>query len=77
VTSFGKNRDGDGTILRLWELAGTSGQLIVILPAGSGYATASECKLRGELTGSNDIKVVDGKFEVTIQSNKPATFILK
>src|SRR4029079_1513214 len=33
LTAFGKNPDGDGTILRLWEQAGNNGTCIVTLPA--------------------------------------------
>lgn len=32
VTAFGPNPDGDGTLLRLWELAGASGDCTVRLP---------------------------------------------
>ena len=31
-TAFGPNPDGEGTLLRLWELAGASGSLTVRLP---------------------------------------------
>ena len=34
VTAFGKNPDGDGLILRLWEQAGNSGQCTVSFPDG-------------------------------------------
>ena len=35
LTAFGDNPDGTGTLLRVWEQAGTSGDLTVTLPAGA------------------------------------------
>jgi alpha-mannosidase len=41
ITAFGKNPDGEGTILRLWEQAGNSGLCTITLPARHPYKTAS------------------------------------
>src|SRR5206468_3174558 len=48
LTAFGKNPDGDGTILRLWEQAGNSGSCTITLPANHPFKTARFCDLRGE-----------------------------
>jgi alpha-mannosidase len=34
ITAFGPNPDGDGIVLRLWEMAGQSGKCQVRLPTG-------------------------------------------
>ena len=77
VTAFGKNRDGEGTILRLWEQAGNEGTCTITLPPGSKYKKALECNLRGELTGSSEITVNDGRFTIMMSPNKPVSYILK
>jgi alpha-mannosidase len=77
VTAYGKNRDGDGTILRLWEQSGSEGQCNISLPSGSNFKKAVACNLRGELTESPEIPIVDGQFSVLMKPNKPATYILR
>ena len=77
MTSFGKNRDGEGTILRLWESSGKEGSCTITFPKGSKYNRASECNLRGEITGGNDIAIISGQFSTMIYPNKPVSFILK
>ena len=51
VTAFGQNPDGTGTLLRVWEKAGVSGELSVKLPAGAKFKTAQPVNLRGEKAG--------------------------
>jgi hypothetical protein len=77
VTAYGKNRDGEGTILRLWEQSGSEVECNISLPPGSKFKMAAECDLRGELTESHEIKITDGQFTASMKANKPATFILK
>jgi hypothetical protein len=51
VTAFGPNPDGDGTLLRLWELAGTSGDCTVTLPEAMKVTSVQPIDLRGRPTG--------------------------
>lgn len=76
VTSFGKNPDGEGTILRLWEHAGDSGDLKVTLPEGMEVSTAIPVDLRGQKTGA-PIAVVSGAFSCRADAFAPTSFILK
>lgn len=75
VTAFGKNPDGAGTVLRLWEQAGNSGSCTVTLPANHTYKTARFCNLRGEpLSGVFNIK---DKIEVDIKPYEPVSIQLQ
>jgi Glycosyl hydrolases family 38 N-terminal domain/Glycosyl hydrolases family 38 C-terminal beta sandwich domain/Glycosyl hydrolases family 38 C-terminal domain len=76
VTAYGKNRDGDDSILRLWELAGKSGQCKVTLPGGCNFQTAYPCNLRGEIISKNGIEISNNAFKFFLGANKPASFIL-
>ncbi len=75
VTAFGRNTDGAGTILRVWEQAGVSGALTVTLPAGAMFATATPVNLRGERIGEA-IGIADGKLVFNLKACAPASFIL-
>ncbi|MDX2442718.1 MAG: glycoside hydrolase family 38 C-terminal domain-containing protein [Bacteroidales bacterium] len=77
LTAFGKNRDGDGTILRLWEQSGNEGVCRVSFPKGSGFTTATPCNLRGEAMDKEKIEIADNSFSTHILANQPVTFILK
>ena len=77
ITSYGKNRDGDGIILRFWEQVGKSELCIVTLPLGNDFKTAFSCNLRGEITDKNGIDISNNQFQFTINANQPASFILK
>jgi len=76
VTAFGKNPDGDGTVLRLWEQAGTSGDLKVILPNGIKASQAIPVDLRGEKK-REPIKIISGEFSYYMDAYTPASFILQ
>lgn len=76
LTAFGDNTDGDGDILRVWEQAGTSGELTVTLPAGAKYATAAPVNLRGESEGP-PLPIQDGKLTFNLGAYAPASFVLK
>jgi alpha-mannosidase len=76
VTAFGKNRDGEGDILRLWEQNGVSCRCRITLPKECRYISAQPCNLRGEKLG-NSIPVSGQTFEVPINGYQPVTFILK
>ena len=51
VTFFGKNRDGEGDLVRLWEQNRKDTVCTVTLPQGRNYKTAQFCDLRGEEKG--------------------------
>ncbi|MFC6102741.1 glycoside hydrolase family 38 C-terminal domain-containing protein [Olivibacter domesticus] len=76
ITAFGKNPDGDGTVLRVWEQAGGSGKMIVTLPDGINAVTAMPVDLRGEKIGE-PIKIIAGKFGFEVNAYAPASFILQ
>ncbi|NEW81554.1 MAG: hypothetical protein GZ094_04210 [Mariniphaga sp.] len=75
VTSFGKNRDGEGDIIRLWEQNGKDTNCIVTFPKTSLYKFARPCNLRGETLGKV-IPVKANLFEVKLNAYQPVTFIL-
>ncbi len=73
VTAFGTNPDGPGTLLRLWEMAGRSGDVEITLPPG--FTTAQAVNLRGEPKGE-PIPIRAGHFTVPVNAFAPAGFIL-
>ena len=73
VTAFGRNPDGEGTLLRVWDQSGGSGKLVVDLPAA--YRSAVPVNLRGERTGKS-IDVKDGRLSLELHAYAPASFIL-
>jgi hypothetical protein len=75
VTAFGKNSDGKGTILRIWEQAGNSGKCTVTLPAHHPYKTACFCNLRGEPL-SKEFKI-DNTIDVNIKAYEPVSIQLQ
>jgi alpha-mannosidase len=75
VTAFGDNPDGRGTLLRLWELAGTTGPCRVTLPSGISTGSVRPVNLRGESTGK-PIAVEDGSFTVMLNAFAPASFVI-
>jgi alpha-mannosidase len=72
VTGFGKNPDGQGLVLRLWELAGKAGPCQVRLPAGLNADRVQPVNLRGEPEGQ-PVTVLDGAFTVNIQAFAPVS----
>ena len=75
ITAFGKNRDGAGDLIRLWEQNGVNTRCLVTLPKESLYKTAQPCNLRGEKLG-NSIQVNGHSFEAELNAYQPASFIL-
>ena len=76
VTAFGANPDGAGTLLRVWEMAGSSGELTVTLPVGARFTTAQPVNLRGEKVGE-PVTIDEGKIGTTLGPYAPASFILE
>jgi hypothetical protein len=74
VTAFGANPDGPGTILRVWEQAGKSGETTVTLPVK--FTEALPVTLRGERTGA-PIGIHANKLVFPLKCNAPASFILR
>lgn len=75
VTAFGRNPDGTGTILRLWELAGFAGELTITFPANSKFTTAQPVNLRSEKTG-DPVRVTSNALTFKLNAYAPASWIL-
>ena len=76
VTAFGENPDGKGTVLRLWEQGGVSGNVTVTLPKGSTYTKVTPVNLRGEVTGKS-IRIISGQLVFPLKAYAPASFVLE
>jgi hypothetical protein len=76
VTAFGRNPDGLGTVLRLWEYAGNSGACQVRLPVGIDVEDIQPVNLRGEPAGT-PIPVKQGAFTVDLTAFAPASFLIQ
>ena len=77
VTAFGKNPDGRGTLLRLWEQAGDAGACKITLPSTAGFTSAHACTLRGEKIAGKVFRIIAGSFEVDIQRYQPLSLLLE
>jgi hypothetical protein len=76
VTAFGANPDGAGTLLRMWEQSGVSGQVKVQLPKGMDVKTAQPVDLRGTTVGEK-IKIKNGAFAVELKAFAPPSFVME
>ena len=74
VTAFGKNPDGEGTLLRLWELAGKSEPCRVHLPGGLSVTSVQPVNLRGEPSGK-PIAVENSSFTIELGAFAPASVV--
>jgi hypothetical protein len=74
VTAFGPNPDGAGTVLRLWEQSGKSGDCIVWVP--DSFHTAQPVNLRGVPAGK-PLPIRHGKFALDLPAFAPYTVVLK
>lgn len=77
ITAFGKNPDGDGTILRLWEQSGISGKVVITLPKESNYKIAKFVNLRGVELGKQIVIGNDKKITVDLKAFAPLSLLLK
>lgn len=75
VTAFGENPDGPGTILRLWEQAGISGNCTISFSGKSQAKAVQPIDLRGTPVG-NRISVKNNAFTVNLKKYAPASFLL-
>jgi hypothetical protein len=78
VTAFGENPDGPGTLLRLWDQSGITGEAVVRLPGV--FKSATPVILRGEKAGPpigirNRKLVLSSEHE--LRSLAPASFVLE
>ncbi|MEI6424090.1 MAG: glycoside hydrolase family 38 C-terminal domain-containing protein, partial [Lentisphaerota bacterium] len=80
LTAF--RQTDDGTLLRLWEQTGVSGEVCVTLGAPNSntaspltFTSALPVNLRGEKIG-DPIPIRDGKFSFKLGAYAPASFIL-
>ena len=76
VTAFGRNPDGPGTLLRVWEPAGVSGELDVTLPNGTKYFSAQAVNLRGEESGAPRA-ITNGTLCFQLGRFAPVSFLLE
>ena len=77
VTAFGVDPDGNsGTLLRVWEQAGVSGKLTVVLPKGMKVSKVRPVNLRGEKKG-DPLTIKAGKWSFDLDAYAPASFILE
>ena len=76
VTALGPNPDGEGTILRLWEQAGKSGDCTVKLPIGFKAKSIQPMNLRGEILGAQ-IQLKDSMFKINIKAYSPYSFLIR
>lgn len=77
VTAYGNDADGNkGTLLRVWEQAGSAGTVTVTLPEGKIFTIAKPVNLRGEANGKA-VKIINRKFSCAIKAFGPISFILE
>jgi alpha-mannosidase len=76
MTTFSQNGSGGSSILRLWEVAGESGNVTVILPAGAKFTSAQPINLRGVVEGK-PIAIRNDKFIFRLDAYAPASFVLQ
>ena len=74
VTAFGKNPDGEGTLLRVWDQAGTAGTVSIGLPGP--FKSAVPVNLRGVPDGTPKA-IADGKLTFPLGTYAPASFVLE
>lgn len=77
VTAFGNNRDGEGTVLRIWDQSGTGGNCTITLPEGAGFSKITEVNLRGVPAKGNNTYIKDNNVYTEAGRNKPVTFVLR
>jgi hypothetical protein len=77
VTAFGKNPDGAGTLLRLWEQTDVGGKCRITLPAQAAFTSARMCDLRGVKTAMKAYPIVNASFEVELHPYQPLSLLLE
>lgn len=75
VTALGPNPDGEGTLLRLWELAGVSGDCTVTMPAEMKVKSVQPLDLRGRPIGE-PLPIRDTRFTAPMKGFAPLSLRL-
>ena len=73
VTAFGGNPDGPGTLLRVWDQTGGTGDLTITIPGK--FSMATPVNLRGEKAGP-PISIESGTRTFELPAYAPASFSL-
>ena len=76
ITAFGANPDGEGTLLRVWEQTGVSGELTLELPKENKMNRAIPVNLRGEKIGKS-LQIRDAKLTFELGAYAPVSFVLE
>lgn len=76
ITALAANQNGDGLLLRIWELAGISGSLTITLPPKIKYLTAENINFRGE-NRALDTPFSGSNFSFDAAAFGPASYIVK
>jgi hypothetical protein len=77
LTAFGGDPDGNpGTLLRVWEQAGRSGEITVRLPTAMKVTKATPVNLRGIVSGAT-LAVTGDQFSFPLGAYAPASFVLE
>jgi alpha-mannosidase len=77
VTAFGSNPDGEGTVLRLWELSGQSGPVTVSLPVGWTNERGAAVTLRGVRVAGAPASLASGGVSIDLRANAPASILFE
>ncbi|MGN0213472.1 MAG: hypothetical protein ACI4AH_01535 [Muribaculaceae bacterium] len=77
ITAFGADYNGtDATLLRVWEQAGETSLLEIVLPKGLKASTAQPVDLRGEPIG-DPLPIKNGKISTKINAYAPVSLLLQ
>jgi alpha-mannosidase len=75
VTAYGRNPDGPGTVLRLWELAGKTATVKVRLPEGTSAKQVELVDLRGRPI-SKPLALHNGVIELQVPAFAPMSLLV-
>jgi hypothetical protein len=75
LTALGKNPDGPGLVLRLWEYSGISGPCQLKIPADWKAEALQPVDLRGRPT-DKPLLGVNGTFKLDLKAFAPVSFVL-
>ncbi|MCX6225403.1 MAG: hypothetical protein NTV01_11760, partial [Bacteroidia bacterium] len=80
ITAFCPNPDADqgipGTLVRVWEQSGQSGEVVLTLPAGFKATKAQPVSLRGEKAGKL-LRIRDGQLKFELKAYAPVSFVIE
>ena len=76
LSAFGPNPDGEGIVLRVWEQAGTGGELKVELPEEFTYESVQAVDLRGRPL-NNTFQAEGNSLTFDLNAYAPASFVFK